>query len=433
MTATNKILILFCFWCVFELPAREKVIFLDDPVTSLQQRIFMMRGAAKTLDVAMYIYGNDEVSAQTLLEIHNAARRGVKIRFIIDDLNNWVPSEILSFLASEGVSIRFFNRFQLKHPMDNLVRMHTKLTIADHRRYILGGRNIDNTYFYIGDQTNFRDREIYIEGPSAIEARKAFEDLWFCSLLSARKNISSGYKNKSGSDVMAYFNNLRTVPMLMDYKLNQHLGRVQKFYCDEVKIIADKIHSARYQEKKTTTYIIKLIDQAEKEILIESPYIVFSQDIYDAFQRAVDRGVNVQILTNSMNTSDSYFVLPVYFKERDQLIKLGFDIMEFQGEQQYLHSKMFIFDRKHLVIGSYNLDNFSTKINTEIYVHIQNADIVRESIRLYRKTYLLSKRPAPDQWYPTLFEQNMELQSMSKYIVIKILQHTIAPYMRNYL
>ncbi len=416
-----------------ELSAREKVIFLDDPVTSLQQRILMMREAAKTLDIAMYIYGNDEVSAQTLLEIHHAAKRGVKIRLLIDDLNNWVPTEILSFLASQGVSIRFFNRFQLKYPMDNLVRMHTKLTIADNQKYILGGRNIDNTYFYIGDQTNFRDREIYIAGPSAISARKAFEDLWFCSLLSTRNSFGVELRTKYGNDVQIYFNKLLTAPMLTNEMIARRLGQVQKFYCDEVKIIADKIHSAKYQEKKTTAYIIRLIEQAEKEILIESPYIVFSQEIYNAFQRAVDRGVKVQILTNSMNTSDSYFVLPVYFKERDQLIKLGFDIMEFQGAQQYLHSKMFVFDRKHLVIGSYNLDNFSTKINTEIYVHIQNVDIVRESIRLYHKTYLLSKRPTPDQWYPTLFEQNMELQSMSKYIIIKFLQHTVAPYMRNYL
>lgn len=431
MSAIKRILILVFFWCSAELPAREKVIFLDDPVTSLQQRILMMRQATKTLDVAMYIYGNDEVSAQTLLEIHNAAKRGVTIRLIIDDLNNWVPSEILSFLVSEGVSIRFFNRFQFKYLMDNLVRMHTKLTIADHRKYILGGRNIDNTYFYIGDQTNFRDREIFIEGPSAISARKSFEDLWFCSLLSSRNSFGIGLNEKFGTDVPAYFNSLCTAPMLKDQMIMYRLGKVQKFYCEEVKIIADKIHSPKHQEKKTTEYIIKLIEQAEKEILIESPYIVFSQDIYQAFQRAIDRGVKVQILTNSMNTSDSYFVLPVYFKERDQLIKLGFDIMEFQGEQQYLHSKMFIFDRKHLIIGSYNLDNFSTKINTEIYVHIQNADIVRESMRLYHKTYLLSKRPSPDQWYPTLFEQNLELQSMSKYIIIKILQHTIAPYMRN--
>jgi phosphatidylserine/phosphatidylglycerophosphate/cardiolipin synthase-like enzyme len=179
--------------------------------------------------------------------------------------------------------------------------------------------------------------------------------------------------------------------------------------------------------------LIERINKSKHTILIESPYVVFSKEIYDALQSAIFRGVNVQIITNSMMTSDSYIVLPVYYKERDQLIEAGFDILEFQGENQYLHTKMFVFDNEELAIGSFNLDMLSANINTEILVVTTGSSIVSQALMYYKETQNQSISAQVNPFVPTLLEGKIELKSIRKYTLIKILEWTVAPYLRDYL
>lgn len=195
----------------------------------------------------------------------------------------------------------------------------------------------------------------------------------------------------------------------------------------------DRPHSFKFTEKRTTDYLLQSIRNSKSSILIENPYVILSKDIFDALESAIRRGVRVQLITNSMMTSDSYLVLPVYYRERDQLLKLGFDIYEFQGEDQYLHTKMFIFDHKELIIGSYNLDMFSAIINTEIFISIKNEKVIKESLIYYYNTKRQSISASYNPLKPILLEGKINLKSIRKYAIIKILEYTIAPYLRDYL
>ncbi len=413
--------------------SQNRVSLLDDPILSLQARLSIIKNAQKTLDIATYIYGNDESSTQTLMEIINAAERGVKVRIIVDALNNHIPNELTAYLINKGIRVKVFNSFTIKKMLNNVIRMHAKIIVSDHLRYIVGGRNIVNSYFYIGDQTNFKDREIFIVGRSGKQAVDSFEDLWFSALLDEIQ-FDKFLSEKKNLDVISeYLSGLKTMPFLEDDAINQAIKSMKYQNAVHTDIVIDRPHSYKFTEKNTTKYIIERIAKTKNKILIESPYVVFSHEIYQSLQKAINRGVKVQIITNSMMTSDSYLVLPVYYKERDQLIQLGFDILEFQGENQYLHTKMFIFDDEELAIGSYNLDMLSANINTEIMVITKESGVVKESLKYYHQTRGQTIAAQFNPFKPIILEGKINLKSIKKYTIIKILEWTLAPYLRDYL
>lgn len=415
------------------LKSQNHVILLDDPIFSLQARISIIRNAKTTLDIATYIFENDEVSSQTISEIIKANERGVKVRILIDALSNRIPNELIAYMTSKGIRIKVFNSFSLKKGLNNVVRMHAKISIGDDKTYIVGGRNIVNSYFYVGEQTNFKDREIYIEGVSGILARKCFEDIWYSALMDEIPLSNDLKALKNLEKIKIFFYQLETLPILQNTIIKKEFAIRKPKFVQDVNVVIDRPHSYKYTEKSTTKFLLSMIDNAQREILIESPYLILSTEFYLALQKAIDRGVNVQIITNSLSTSDSYLVLPVYFKERDQLIKCGFDIYEYVSDDEYLHTKMFIFDKKDMVIGSYNMDMLSANINTEIIVHIQDPVIIRTSLSYYNRTLFSSKKPIPNDFRPTLLEGQINLKSLKKYAIVKLLQNTVAPYLRDYL
>ena len=60
---------------------------LDDAFLSIASRIYLIRNAKHTLDLQYYIWNDDAIGNLMLLELLNAADRGVKIRLLIDDQN----------------------------------------------------------------------------------------------------------------------------------------------------------------------------------------------------------------------------------------------------------------------------------------------------------------------------------------------------------
>ena len=413
---------------------QDKVVLLDDPKTSLKLRVQMIRNCRSTLDLATFIYGNDEVSTQVLFELVKAAQRGVKVRIIIDGLNNKIPKELMDYMLAYGIRIKIFNPFTLKKLLGNITRMHSKVMVIDDERYILGGRNIVNTYFYIGNQKNFKDREVYVSGRSGLTARRSFEDLWFSAVMQEHHSSRIDHiVNRNIKTVQNYFSDWDTIPQLRQCEMQQILRGSKVLNSKDVRLIWDRPESYKYVNKNTTNYLVDRINTTRSSIYIESPYVIFSDTIYTALQSAINRGVKVQIITNSMATSDSYLVLATYYKERDQLIKLGFDIWEYFSDNEYLHTKMFVFDKKFVTIGSYNLDMLSANINTECMVQFFDPDIVKEGLRFFKETKSKSKRAKVNEYLPIILEDKVSFESMKKYGYIKTFQWTFSAYIRQYL
>lgn len=233
--------------------------------------------------------------------------------------------------------------------------------------------------------------------------------------------------------IKEYFADLREMPFLSESSIEETIRKVNFLNVVNVDIFIDRPHSYKYIEKHTTDRLISLIHNAKNQILIESPYVILQDSIFRALKAAINRGVKVEILTNSMMTSDSWLVLPVYFRERDQLIKMGFQIKEYVADEEYLHTKMMLFDDDIVYIGSFNMDMLSANINTEVMVEIQDKQVFKAAKEYYQDTKNKSGSPVVNPLKPTLLENKVTFKSLKKYGIIKILEHTVAPYFRDYL
>ncbi len=138
--------------------------------------------------------------------------------------------------------------------------------------------------------------------------------------------------------------------------------------------------------------LLQLIGQAQRDLLIVSPYFVPGADITQALAGARQRGVRVRVLTNSLASTDAPVAHVGYARHREALLRLGIELYEMRSEQAgighafgssgkaltgesraMLHAKAFVMDGRLLVIGSMNLDLRSQLQNTEVALLIGSA------------------------------------------------------------
>jgi len=130
----------------------------------------------------------------------DAAQRGVRVRVLVDDLNLHGRPQTRETLAAldhhDNLEIRVFNPFAYRgdigavHAIDGLLnasrvnhRMHNKLMVADNAVALVGGRNVADDYFDVGDAPKrFGDFDLAVVGPVVPELSGNFDAFWNSAL-----------------------------------------------------------------------------------------------------------------------------------------------------------------------------------------------------------------------------------------------------------
>jgi len=170
----------------------------------------------------------------------------------------------------------------------------------------------------------------------------------------------------------------------------------------------------------TTTALINLVKNAKSSIDIQSPYLITSELSQNLFKEAVQRGVKIRILTNSLASTDNLEAFSSYQTDRGKLLKIGIKIYEFRpdaaertkimtGELQKtldfkpifgLHAKSMVVDGKTTVIGTFNLDPRSANLNTECIAIIPSEKIANGVLIGMEKEF------KPENSWETTLESN---------------------------
>ncbi|MEF9979753.1 MAG: phospholipase D-like domain-containing protein, partial [Thermomonas sp.] len=83
-----------------EAAPRHYATIIDEGEVSLVARLNLIRSATRSIDLQTYIFDKDDSARLVLDELLGAARRGVKVRVLIDQLSAISDLEILGALAS---------------------------------------------------------------------------------------------------------------------------------------------------------------------------------------------------------------------------------------------------------------------------------------------------------------------------------------------
>ncbi|HEX2162547.1 MAG TPA: phospholipase D-like domain-containing protein, partial [Thermoanaerobaculia bacterium] len=123
--------------------------------------------------------------------------------------------------------------------------------------------------------------------------------------------------------------------------------------------------------------LLALLERAEREVTIESPYLVPTRGLEAVLARTLDRGVAVRILTNSLATTDNLWAQAGYVGERRHLVAMGVELWEYRGPES-LHAKTAVIDGETAVVASFNLDPRSQRLNREVAVVVEDRALAAE-------------------------------------------------------
>jgi len=165
---------------------------LNGPQEAYGSRLALALQAQKTLDLQYYAIHADDSTARLLREVVAAARRGVRVRILLDDFHSTGRNALVMSLAFEPhIEMRMFNpvagtRASMLGRLWGSVtdfsrvqqRMHNKLFIADNVMGVTGGRNLGDAYFGQGMGENFVDLDVLAAGPIVADMSRSFDTYW---------------------------------------------------------------------------------------------------------------------------------------------------------------------------------------------------------------------------------------------------------------
>jgi len=411
-----------------QMESQTGVYVLEDGSGSMVARAWLTEYAEKTIDIQYFIFSTDNVGLIACDYLIRAADRGVKVRIIVDDIMVDADAEdILMFNSHENISVKIYNpgvnlgknifqkigKFTSDFKSANQ-RMHNKTFIVDGKVVITGGRNIADEYFDYDHEYNFRDRDVLLLGKASKMVNQSFDDFWNSTL---SQNVSDVIQTTSQNlSSINRFDNLHEYACNPDNFWPQVRDRIEALpdtfksivesgklvWLNEVRFVSDK--PGKNDDENglggggiSTSALVDLIKNAKTTIDIQTPYLITTDYSQNLFKEAVDRGVKIRILTNSLASTDNIEAFSGYQSERQNLLRTGVRIFEFRpdaairkkimtGELQSviikepifgLHAKTMVIDNEITVIGTFNLDPRSANLNTECIAIINSLEIAK--------------------------------------------------------
>ena len=389
---------------------------LSQGMDAMGVRLRLAEIAEKSIDLQYFLMKNDTAGVVIAKALLKAADRGVRVRFLLDDIFTTAPDRGLLLINQHpNIDVRLFNpvsRFGFSSL--NFIgdfsqanrRMHNKSFTVDNRVSVVGGRNIADEYFQLKAGSVFVDFDVLAVGPIAAEISESFDEYWNHSRALPMERVTA---NKAGenletvrADVAEEFNSIyyTTYKQALESQLLQDLvADRQPLFPAEARVLSDSpdklINDISEEHMQLATDLKGVVFSAEKEVILISPYYVPGDRGVQSVRELVNKGVRVIILTNSLASNNHVAVHSGYARYRKDVIKAGAELYEaranaareLQGAGEgadtgedldtlTLHTKAFLIDRRYLFVGSLNLDPRSIEINAEMGLLIDSEEMV---------------------------------------------------------
>lgn len=135
--------------------------FLPDGPERLAVLLRLISEARESLRLCFYIFAKDTVAAQVRDALAGAARRGVDVHLVIDDFGSEADADFLAPLVQAGGrATRFSSKFSQRY----VIRNHQKMVLVDGKRAMIGGFNIEASYFAGNCTDGWQDLGVVLRG-----------------------------------------------------------------------------------------------------------------------------------------------------------------------------------------------------------------------------------------------------------------------------
>ncbi|XGA81589.1 cardiolipin synthase [Halomonas sp. CH40] len=311
--------------------------------------------------IQFFIVRNDALGRRLQHHLELAAKRGVRVYFLYDEVGSRKLDEgYLKDLSNVGVKVSAFRSSRgFKHPFQLNFRNHRKVLVVDGEQGWLGGFNVGVEY--LGEFSRhgpWRDTHLMLEGPSVLGLQEAFWEDWHWA---------------TGEVI-----NLQWQPVAMPAPSH------------DVVIVpsgpADRLDTA-------SLLVQSLIHSANERLWVTSPYFVPDQGVQDALRLAAMRGVDVRVMIPER--PDHLLVFLSAFSFLPDMLRAGVKIYRYLPG--FLHQKTILVDDNAAAIGTINLDNRSFRLNFEITAFIPSPEFAAQVRLMLEEDFTQCRRVSLDE------------------------------------
>lgn len=421
---------------------------LSSEEAALGKRLELIHGAQSHIDLVSFQMRDDATGGQVLAALVDAAQRGVCVRVMVDGHwgSNSLPKPLMDYLIRCGIQLKerpvdVRYRLELGRP-----RLHDKLLHVDHRHLLIGGRNIEQDYFGLGERL-YIDEDFYATGICHAEVSKYIQDRWDEYVTAqprlvgeeARRmqkkmvhpNWNSLPREEAFCEIERWLEECRQLPLAARnmFRCGESGSSVVSLECKQVQFLHDVVGGRKNAACAITQRIHKELERAVCSIEIATPYCVITPTLKRILIAARNRGVQIRILTNSLESTDQIVAHSAFANERRWLLRHGIQLFEFRGPHT-LHAKLITIDGKVSVIGSHNLDYLSERRNSEVALLVSDSTFT-ESVQAI---YNILLRQSTSLQISDLFryearEQNVDREDLQDFRRLRF----AAPFIQKYL
>ncbi len=325
------------------IPGNAVAHLADGPATFETMQEVIDR-ATRWVHFENYIIRSDDTGERFATALRSAARRGVKVRVLYDQVGSrGTARKFWRRLSTSGVEVRAFNPVSLFKPLRSIRRNHRKYVGSDGIRAVVGG-------LCIGDEwagqpsagiTPWRDTAVFIEGPAVPIIDNTFVRKWA----------------DTGSSVEVTLRETEARGPARVRVIDGIPGKLRLFRTIEL-----------------------LIAGAADRLWITDAYLVAPSPLYAGLIAAARDRVDVRLLVPGRTDIPAVRALTrVGYRE---LLSAGVRIWEWYGPM--LHAKTVIADEVWFKVGSSNLNPSSLLSNHELDLLVDDDALATTAAQRFR-------------------------------------------------
>jgi cardiolipin synthase A/B len=337
--------------------------------------------------LATYIFHDDPAAEQVAQALAAAARRGVRVRVVVDGFGSHrALPKLQQWLLPSGVALvvfrpleRWWNYLQ----PGQLRRLHHKLCVVDGVRAFVGGINIiddrNDLNHGFGDAPRL-DFAVELSGPvvtpvaqttRAIWSRAAFGHDWRGEVLALARSA------EPIQNARRLMRQLRILPP--DSSLTVDLKPVRAAF-----LVRDNLRQRRSIERS----YIDAIRFAERRVDLITPYFYPGRSFRRTLIKAARRGVKIRLLLQGkVDYRLAGLAARVLY---DELLAEGIEIHEYVPA--FLHAKLAVVDDDWATVGSSNIDPLSLLLNLEANIAVRDLHFTGELAMEFERAIAVSRQ-----------------------------------------
>jgi cardiolipin synthase len=313
----------------------NRLTLLTEGPDRLTALLGLIDGAERSVRLLYYMYRDDRSGKLVFAAMERALDRGVTVSLLVDGFGAYTPDQYFAPLVDKGLT---FSRFHPTLGRRYLIRCHQKLALADGEtrksRVLIGGFNIEDSYFGSIEEGAWRDLGLLVEGPSAARLAPYYDELIGWTLLKGAR--------------------IRALNRII-HRYSENHGVLQWTFGGPTRGLSPWARATSRD----------LLSSRDVEMI--AAYFAPTRAILRRIGRAGER--RARIITAAK--SDNHATIAAARYTYKNLLKRGVQIFEYQPTK--LHTKLVVLD-DIVHIGSSNLDIRSIYLNLEMMLRVDDPE-----------------------------------------------------------